>query len=511
VKVEATWIPWTHSRLSYRSGYGAGVTAPGWYQHLWTAPQRATAPWVSRAAHLLRHERLDAPASGVIDSVRLAETLAALRGRRQPGLAELRDAILTVLCQGEGSRLALVVERLEVGEVMGAVPAEAPTVPLQRDVELQARRLRLHAAEDQRTLDLDLRRDLDHARSVFLHRLRLLEVPWGRVGRSDRGTRGTFRETWLLQWSIELPLLLIEKNVWGNTLTDAAGAYVPHLAAEAALPRLTELLRDTVLAELPDAIARLLSAVQELSALTSDVLSLMNTLLPLAEVARYGDVRGTSRREQVLPILDGLFERVLISLPGACLALDDAAAEAMVGGIGAVERSVALLDRPIARAEWVAVLRDSIERDAIHSLVRGWCCRLLLESGTIDGTELQRLAGLALAHGVDAASAAAWIEGLLRGSGLALMHHDGVWAALDGWLRTLDEDTFVATLPVLRRGFSGFQPAGRRQMGEKVKRLGGAPAAASDGVEAIPTLHHERAGLVLPVLREILGGGKHGD
>src|SRR5205823_15081180 len=34
-RVEATWIPWTQSRLSFRSGYGAGVASPGWYAHLW--------------------------------------------------------------------------------------------------------------------------------------------------------------------------------------------------------------------------------------------------------------------------------------------------------------------------------------------------------------------------------------------------------------------------------------------------------------------------------------------
>ena len=28
--VTATWIPWTNSRLSYRSGYGAGIKSPGW-------------------------------------------------------------------------------------------------------------------------------------------------------------------------------------------------------------------------------------------------------------------------------------------------------------------------------------------------------------------------------------------------------------------------------------------------------------------------------------------------
>jgi len=34
VKVQATWIPWTNRRLSYYSGYGAGIESPGWYGHL---------------------------------------------------------------------------------------------------------------------------------------------------------------------------------------------------------------------------------------------------------------------------------------------------------------------------------------------------------------------------------------------------------------------------------------------------------------------------------------------
>jgi hypothetical protein len=27
--------PWTYRNLASSSGYGAGVTSPGWYQHLW--------------------------------------------------------------------------------------------------------------------------------------------------------------------------------------------------------------------------------------------------------------------------------------------------------------------------------------------------------------------------------------------------------------------------------------------------------------------------------------------
>ncbi len=56
------------------------------------------------------------------------------------------------------------------------------------------------------------------------------------------------------------------------------------------------------------------------------------------------------------------------------------------------------------------------------------------------------------------ADAAAWVEGLLRGSAKVLLYEDAVWAALDGWLTTLDDERFLEVLPLLRRSFAHFVP-----------------------------------------------------
>ena len=55
---------------------------------------------MTRVARLLREQDLDASAAHVIEAVRLAETLAALRDRPLPGLAELNEAAQAVLCFG---------------------------------------------------------------------------------------------------------------------------------------------------------------------------------------------------------------------------------------------------------------------------------------------------------------------------------------------------------------------------------------------------------------------------
>ena len=53
-KAALAWVPWTHSRLATASGYGAGITSPGWYHHLFAVPEQTVARWLTRVAAVLR-------------------------------------------------------------------------------------------------------------------------------------------------------------------------------------------------------------------------------------------------------------------------------------------------------------------------------------------------------------------------------------------------------------------------------------------------------------------------
>jgi hypothetical protein len=105
-KVEVTWVPWTNSRLSALSGYGAGVLSPGWYRHLWslysrdmsTAPAEFAAQWQAKTAALLRQEGYPASTASAIEAARLCLTLAALRERLLTGVDEMREWALAVFC-----------------------------------------------------------------------------------------------------------------------------------------------------------------------------------------------------------------------------------------------------------------------------------------------------------------------------------------------------------------------------------------------------------------------------
>lgn len=224
VKAEMTWVPWTYGRLAAWSGYGAGVTSPGWYHHLFASADRPVERWLTAAAGVLREEDLPVSSAHVIEAVRLTQSLAVLRGRPLAGLAEVTEAARAVLCEGDDLPVELIQRRMVVGERLGHVPDATPMVPLQRHLREEQRRLKLKPEALDREHDLDLRKPLDLERSRLLHRLRLLGVEWGMPQESR--SKGTFRESWTLAWRPEFDIELIEASAWGTTVPAAAGARV---------------------------------------------------------------------------------------------------------------------------------------------------------------------------------------------------------------------------------------------------------------------------------------------
>ena len=503
--IEATWVPWSEGHLSMWSGYGAGIESPGWYLHLWSGGRPLVEHWLVRVARLLREEGFDISPAHLIEASRLAETTAAIRGRGTPGLGEVNEAIRAVLTSGSDVPMALIAERLIIGTGLGTVPESVDTAPLARDLVAEQRRLRLKPEVVERTLDLDLRNETDRGRSQLLHRLRVLDVPWGVPAADTRRAMGTFREPWRIRWDPMFAVALVTQSRWGNTILEAATA---RLVAEAAeidrLDELSERLELSMYADLPAATAGLTSRVGAMAAVSADVAALLAALPPLARSLRYGSVRELDV-VGLGGVIRAILQRAAVGLPSAVTGLDDDGAAEMVLHVEEGAQAVGILDDPALRDVWAGALRAVCDRAGVHGRVVGRCARLLLDDRRMDADEsAERLSG-ALSRGAAPDYTMGYLDGFLAGSGALLVHDPRLFGLVDGWLVDQNDAGFEASLPYLRRTFARFTAPERRALRDKARTMTVVASADAAPVPSSPPAAQPAPDLDL--LDSILGLG----
>lgn len=504
IKTETTWIPWTYERLSYASGYGAGVLSPAWYKMLFSNRNDVVIYWMTKVAKLLRKEDLDASSAHVIEAVRLAETLAALRVLPIAGIAEMDEAAKTIFCGGYEEPMKLIREKLIIGDVIGKVSPKVPVVPLQKDVESLVKKARLskeYQSVEQSTKELDLRKETHTVASLLLHRLNILGVDWGKIQAVKGQKQGSFHENWKLKWKVRFPLAIIEAGMWGNTVESAATKSIKKQAFDAdELSKLSALLDAAIDADLQNAMNYLVQLVKDKSAVTKDVLDLMRTLPILVKKIRYGTVRKIDLSSIEL-VVHQILPRIFIGLPAACQSIDDDAATEVFELVQATNRSISLLNDANFIDSWHKMLLKIVDKPLINGKIKGGAVRILSDKGLLTIEETGDKMAFALSLSRDITEATQWIEGFLHGSGLMLIYNHSLWNILDNWVSQLPMDTFNDILPLLRRTFTEFDTNERQKMMELAKK---------GQIETIQTdskfeLNEERVALILPKLQMLIG------
>jgi hypothetical protein len=510
IKVEATWVPWTDSRLSYRSGYGAGVLSPGWYRHLWSLYGEDQAPtaeqfasrWQAKTASMLRKEGYSAPTASAIEAARLALGLSSLRGVQVPGLAEMREASLATLCYGNEVALGLIERKLFIGERVGEIDERVPQMPLARDLAQWQKKTRLKPEDLEQEIRVDLRTDAGLLKSTLLHRLNLIQVPWGKLLEAEAG-RGTFREVWMLRWVPELSVALAEALIHGVTIEQAAGNRTLERAeASNSVTELAELIRAALVADLPETATSCIERLQEAAIHASDITDLMSAIAPLVRVLRYGSAREMPE-DGLRALVIAMSAEVNAGVRVGSHSLDQDAATARVQAMRAYDDALGIFADALLSENWRRQLGLMVEDDQVAASVAGLSLRRLHDLLVWD---LPAVAAAFSRHtsGQELQKAGAFLENFLSGGSEVILQDQPLLQLIDAWLCELNEQEFVETLPLLRRSFAGFDAVARRRLMETIDK---GPMVDS-GVKPMPDMEHDGAfAEALPLLYRILGIG----
>lgn len=486
-KVEAnhTLMPYSYYRLSTRAGYGAGNKAPAYYALLWEGlnrgePMYAVYSYLIRLATYQRGKGNPVSSASVIEAVRLAMSLAQLRGGTIASLRDLRDAAETCLGEGRVSNIILATADTEIGTAIGALPDGVSRTSIQEDFYRQLKDLKLEKYRDITAQDLmlDLRENrrvsseksafMDLHRSFFLHRLRVISVSFAQQQAVSQDN-ATWSEHWVARWTPEAEIELVESALKGDTVEGAASfAMKERVEGAGTMGDIALVIEDACCCGMESAVGYATAALQKMAVDAASVEDLAKTAQRLSVVIQYGNIRRINATP-LEPILQQLFYRACLILEAACVC-DDAASKVIITAmeqLNSAELAHAFLDH----TEWIRVLDSISERDDLNTKLSGFAAAILLERGSMDTNQLRTEVSRRLSKGIPADLGAGWFEGLAMKNRYALIARLSLWESLNDYLVTLDDEEFKRALVFLRRAFADFSAAEKDQIAENLGEL----------------------------------------
>lgn len=487
---ELTVIPYSFTRLAGQVGYGAGNRAPRYYQKAHDAGcdyTRATLEVLIEFCEHLRVRGFAASLADTIEAYRLAVTLAQLRDKHAPGLDEIREATVATMCRGDGTYIDEFLWPTVVGKTVGKVGARIGQNSLQTEFWREVEAKGLPRTDEPEDFTLKLGDPVQAQTSVFLHRLRVADVPYA----SYRGSQATalqgrssdeeaggvaalsrVREHWTAQWTPSTDVALVERIVYGDTLLQVterrlAEALAQTIGAAAA----ANVLMEAVVTAAPQVVPEALAATERLAAVDDDVLSLARATRALSGLVSYGTSRAqvAGAEAVIAELADKTFTRAVLRVEGASIGDDEAIAPAReaIRILHEIAVSQARFDTTL----WFQTADALARSERIHAACAGMLAGLLYLAERLDEEAVVTLVGLRLSNTVEPRAGAEFLEGFLSVNALVLVKNRAVVGALDAFLQAIPPDRFRDVLPVVRRAFSGLGATERRYLLENLLAL----------------------------------------
>ena len=486
-----TLMPYSYYRLSKRTGYGAGNTAPAYYELLWqgfikndkTYHERK---YLSLLAKYMREHGGIVSSAQVIEATMLSRSIANLRGGSIPTLVDLKDAGITCMGGGSFGEMAMGFAQSDIGTKIGVVPQESMKTSIQSDFLSRLKTLKLEKYKElvATPLQLDLRENLrvkskesaflDLNRSFFLYRLVTLGIDFAKIER-NRQDNATWAENWILQWTPEAEIQIVESVLKGDTI-DEAVAFVlgERLNNAISISEIADIIEAAFNCGIPKIVEGAGRKLDEMASGAVSIHEIAVTTSKLSDMILFGDIRKLDRKP-LEPIVKRLCIRAALILAGES-ACDDMAAVILVEDIQSIHNVFVLHDF-LDKDLWFDKLMEVSNRDDLNTKISGLATAILLDTGKTDENTLRIEVARRLSAGMPAELGANWFAGLSIRNHYALIGRLTLWESLSEYMDSLDEEEFRRSLVFLRRAFVDYSSKEKDMIAENLGEIWGLNAA----------------------------------
>ncbi len=482
-KTNMTLMPYSYYRLSSKTGYGAGNKAPFYFNLMWECLlqkdiEKLPSLYITTLVKFLREQGTYRSPAEVIEGVRLANSLSKLHGGKIPTLMDLQDACTVCLGQGRLPVVAEAMAKTEVGTEIGHIEEGVSQTPIQDDFYRKLKELKLEKYKSAVAQDLvlDLRENrtvksekaafLDLRRSEFLNKLKFLKIDFA-LEKNTSQDRASWREEWVLKWTPESEIQLVEAVLLGNSIELAAAFKLDEkLCASGGIAEASEIILTACKCGMEKIIYQGGKIVQGLSVDAGDFVEIARTFKNLYRVINFGSLRKIDTNN-LIEIVEQLFLKLNLLLIDSCNCNDDRAKdmlEAIAQITSTVDDDALSLDGEL----WLEKLTELSDRDDRNPKLSGYAAGILLEKNEMAEETLSKEICRRLCKGIDVDLGAGWFEGLASRNHYTLVSRLIILEKLDEYISSLDQEEFIRALVFLRRTFSEFSPEHKRNIAENL-------------------------------------------
>jgi hypothetical protein len=498
VRAASYLTPFSYKRLDSFTGYESGMPSPAYYAHVHDRGLDDAADWAMDAiAVRLRQAGLPVSTADRIAWHANATALARLRAHASMLRSDILDAALATLVKdalsgpaawtGRGTiqrgadDIVVAMLRALSGDGEGRLAPGTRQPPLIADIERRLVELGLAPDAKKKRVTIDWQEPSDRPRARTLHQLRLLGLPGVTRSAAPAGADAReLRETFEIRKHPHWTGAVIEASRWGGELPMAASARLRASLAEAPgdAALLAAALSDGLFAGLFAASRDLARDLAASVARTSDLGALGKAGLSLARLYRYGDAFGPAVAQELAPVCEAVFARVLWLAEG--VGGDDEAIRAIDAVIAARDLAQAgpglALDLGMAHDAFARMLTNPSTPAALSGAAVGYLVALGEESADSPSVRA-RVRGFGAPQKLGD-----FLMGLFALARESMRDASGVLDAVDALLADWTDEEFLTALPSIRAGFAWFPPREREVLARVVLERAGFKLTEADAM-----------------------------
>ena len=491
------------------NGYASGMESPGFYQRVWEElcqRQEPSGAWEAAVLHQLaqtaRHARQKGEALSSYDAacaLSMAQGLAALRGKREPGLYELRDAALSAFVKGEwnlSTDLPLeLLRELNTGSRTGRLCEGALRPPILGDFEERCReyRLKIQSSIPQETVLELFSKERHMELSRFFYRMEFLDTGFARRKKGadlmNRRDQNRIRELWEYRYTGKVLSALVDVSVSGGTVEEAARAkLLARFAKSAGAREAALLLTQGFLMGFFGEQARMLDRMKCLVAQDGDFFSLAQAFSHLRMLFELRQLYQSGELPELRELLESCFQKLSQMLPLIGQVAGEQQEEAMKACLSLYQLT-GRRDFTRFRPPLMEAFERLIRRGDVSPGLEGAVLGLLYGSDHRYHRDVWSAAmGYLLGSREARGKSAAFLRGLFYTARDYVFAHEEFLSAVDALIGRLTAEEFLALLPELRMAFGYFTPMETDRLARKAAALHGAQRRElleSEGVEPL--------------------------